>query len=126
MVLSIGYKVTVKTGRGLLAGTDASFCLTTNDHNGVIDIFDINGYGSKLERNSEDVFTFEGSTDHSNIDHIKVQRISSYGFFDGWYFGWIRIEVEGSAYYSIVNKWLQDNVPHKYQLLLVVSKGKKE
>ena len=49
------YKVTVKTGRGLFAGTDANFWLTMNYCNESRNVFEINGSGSKLERNRSEL-----------------------------------------------------------------------
>ena len=47
--------MTVKTGRGLFAGTDAVFIMTINGCSNSKNILEINGYGSKLERNRSGV-----------------------------------------------------------------------
>eukprot|EP00794_Sanderia_malayensis_P007038 gene7038-7827_t len=112
------YNMHVKTGRGLGAGTDASFALQIFGSDGHNFTSTLSGVGVKLERDSLDTFKLQGEY-LSSIDHITIQRQQNSNIlFDNWFICWIKIDNGHSIFYTIVNKWLNDDEIHTLQMSL--------
>ncbi|XP_065667274.1 uncharacterized protein LOC100208756 [Hydra vulgaris] len=102
------YTITLKTGRGLGAGTDSVFNLTFIGFEKNVTYF-LDGEGSNLEAGSLDVFNFTDDILVYPINKMILQRIQKRGYDTKWYLNWLIVDVLDAGYIFSVNKWIRDD-----------------
>lgn len=113
----VNYKVDVKTGDQLQAGTDAKVCIVLHGESGEIsdpinlDYF----FRDDFERGQLDIFQLQNMKDMKNIHKIEIWR-NSVGLGPGWFLDYIEIEDISSTkrFMFPVFRWIK---PHKHYVI---------
>ncbi|MEX2285083.1 MAG: PLAT/LH2 domain-containing protein [Gemmatimonadota bacterium] len=106
---AISYRVTVRTGDDLDAGTDANITIRLVGSKGSTNEVRLNGLvsGNAFERGATDVSTFTGF-DIGRIDTLFVRHDNMYAAA-GWQLRDVVVEKAAERYVFPAEQWLQDN-----------------
>lgn len=103
------YEISVKTGDGRRAGTNADVYITLNGTNGSSEEYLLGDKGNDFRKGKTDTFIVQGATDLGELTSVRIRHDGS-GLFPGWYLEDIRIKIRdvGLSWYFPCGKWLDE------------------